>query len=58
MDDIDFEDPNPRDFRALQLKKIANAAAAMLIAIQKNAKPSPVSDAALAAAMKLLSTTK
>ena len=42
LDDIDFEDPSPRDFQALQLKRIANAAAAMLIAIQKNAKPSPV----------------
>lgn len=42
LDDIDFEQPNPQDFRAHQLRKVANAAAAMIIAIDKKAKPSPV----------------
>ncbi|MGH6617135.1 hypothetical protein [Sphingomonas sp.] len=57
LDDIDFEDPDPRDFRAQQLKRIARAAAAMLIAIQKSGKPSPVPDHALAAAERLFRAT-
>jgi hypothetical protein len=58
LDDIDFEDPNPRDFRTQQIRKIANAVAAMLIAIHKTARPSPVADPALVAAEKLLTATR
>lgn len=57
LDDIDFEQPNPQDFRAHQLRKVANAAAAMVIAIDKEAKPSPVRNV-VATARKLLAATK
>jgi len=58
LDDIDFEQPNSRDFRAHQLRKIASAAAAMLIAIDKTGKPSPVQGHALPVARKLLAATQ
>ena len=57
LDDIDFEQPNPQDFRAHQLRKVANAAAAMVIAIDKKASPSPVKNV-LGTARKLLAATK
>ena len=58
LDDIDFEQPNPQDFRAHQLRKVANAAAAMLIAINKKAQPSPVAEATLNATMSLRAATE
>lgn len=57
LDDIDFEQPNPQDSRAHQLRKVANAAAAMVIAIDKKAKPSPVKNV-VETASKLLAATK
>lgn len=57
LDDIDFEQPNPQDFRAHQLRKVANAAAAMVIAIDEKAKPSPVTNV-VETARKLLAATK
>lgn len=57
LDDIDFEQPNPQDFRAHQLRKVANAAAAMVIAIDKKASPSPVKNV-VGTARKLLAATK
>lgn len=58
LDDIDFEQPNPQDFRAHQLRKVANAAAAMVIAIDKKGKPSPLSTDVVETARKLLAATK
>lgn len=57
LDDIDFEQPNSQDFRAHQLRNVANAAAAMVIAIDKKAKPSPVMNV-VETARKLLAATK
>lgn len=57
LDDIDFENPDPRDFRAQQLRKIANAAAAMLVAINDTGNPSPVNEASLKAASEILAAS-
>ena len=57
LDDIDFERPNPQDVRAHQLRKIANAAAAMVIEIDKKANPSPVTNV-VGTARKLLAETQ
>lgn len=50
LDDIDLGEPDPRDFRSHQLRKTAEAAAAMLIAIKETSTSSPVTAAALDAA--------
>ena len=57
LDDIDFEQPDPRDFRARQLKKLAHVVAAMLIAIDTRTKPSLVPKHALIAAKELQAAT-
>ncbi|MFP3385823.1 hypothetical protein [Tritonibacter sp. SIMBA_163] len=57
LDDIDFERPNPQDVRAHQLRKIANAAAAMVIEIDKKANPSPVTNV-VGTARKLFAETQ
>jgi len=58
LDDIDFEHPDRRDFRAHQLRKIAHAVATMLIAIDKTAMASPFSKDTLAAAETLAEKTQ
>lgn len=50
LDDIDLSEPDPRDFRSHQLRKTAQAAATMLIAIKDTSRSSPVTAAALATA--------
>ncbi|MEQ3677545.1 hypothetical protein [Pseudophaeobacter sp.] len=57
LDDIDFERPNPQDVRAHQLRKIANAAAAMVIEIDKKANPSPVTNV-VGTARKIFAATQ
>lgn len=57
LDDIDFEHPDRRDFRAHQLRNIANTVGAMLIAINKTAKVSPFSKKTIAAAEQLIEAT-
>lgn len=57
LDDIDFEQPDRRDFRAHQLRKISNAVGAMLMAINKTAKTSPFTDTTLVAAQQLIDAT-
>lgn len=57
LDDIDFEQPDRRDVRAHQLRKIANAVGAMLAAIDRSARTSPVSRQTLAAAERLVAAT-
>lgn len=58
LDDIDFEHPDRRDFRAHQLRKIANAVATMLTAINKTATISPFSNETLSAADVLAEKTR
>ena len=58
LDDIDFEHPDRRDVRAHQFRKIANAVATMLIAIDKTAKTSPFSKETLSAAGVLAEKTQ
>ena len=58
LDDIDFENPNRRDFRAHQLRNIANAAGAMLLAINGFAKPSPFNEETITAARQLVEVTR
>ncbi|WP_145206672.1 hypothetical protein [Sphingobium sp. B2] len=57
LDDIDFEQPDRRDFRAHQLRKIANAVAAMVTAIDQTAATSPYSPEVVAVAGKLTDAT-
>jgi hypothetical protein len=58
LDDIDFENPDRRDFRAHQLRKIANAVGAILVAIDKTAAKSPLSKDTVTAAIKLIEATQ
>lgn len=58
LDDIDFEEPDHRDFRAHQLRKIANAVGTMVVAIEEAANKSPFSKETLAAAHSLIETTR
>jgi hypothetical protein len=53
IDDIDFEHPNPKDFRADQLRQLTRAAAGILVAAATR-KDSPVGKDALGAAKVLL----
>lgn len=53
IDDIDFEHPNPKDFRADQLHQLTRAAAGILVAA-KALKDSPVSQGAFDTASDLL----
>lgn len=47
-----------RDFRAHQLRKIANAVGTMLIAIDKTAKTSPFSKETISVAEQLIQATQ
>lgn len=58
LDDIDFEKPDRRDFRAHQLRKVANAVGAMVISIDKTAPTSPFSKETVAAAGTLAEATR
>jgi hypothetical protein len=58
LDDIEFEQPDRRDFRAHQLRKIANAVGTMLIAIDKTAKTSPFSKETISVAEQLIQATQ
>lgn len=58
LDDIDFEKPDRRDFRAHQLRKVANAVGAMVIAIDKAAPKSPFSKETVEAAGTLAEATR
>ena len=58
LDDIDFEQPDHRDFRAHQLRKIAHSVGTMLAAIDRAAKSSPIGGPSLVAAERLVKATK
>ncbi|WP_242139631.1 hypothetical protein [Sphingomonas sp. TREG-RG-20F-R18-01] len=54
IEDIDLDQPDPKDFRTHQLKRLSRAAAAILVAASRH-PDAPVAPAALKAAKDLLS---